>query len=342
MLLDGRVFTADPAHPLVEALAVRGDRIVAVGTTAEVTALAGASTTRRSLGGRTVIPGLNDAHAPDPDLDAPGIAARSQALAAAGVTSMQWFAGTRPVADTARALVAADPAQRVRVFRMPRPGPDDETIDSRPHLPPQPTLRIDVRGMGFRLGAADQSRIDQAVHWAYGSEDLLAIEPADRAALAAYVEAVERGGLAEVWRSKRPRIEEPGLEAVDLASRIASLGMVVVARPAFSVPLASLVKAGVPLALGADGSLTPFDAVAWAISIERGAEALTVGQALTAFTRGSATAELSERDKGHLSVGALADLVVLDEDPFAGDAATVGRTRSLLTIIGGRVVHDVL
>jgi len=62
VLVNGRVFTADATRPYVEALAIRGDRIVAVGTSAQITALAGPTTRRVDVGGRVVIPGINDAH----------------------------------------------------------------------------------------------------------------------------------------------------------------------------------------------------------------------------------------------------------------------------------------
>jgi predicted amidohydrolase YtcJ len=62
VLVNGRVFTSDGSRPFVEALAIRGDRIVAVGTSAEIASLAGPQTTRLDLGGRVVIPGINDAH----------------------------------------------------------------------------------------------------------------------------------------------------------------------------------------------------------------------------------------------------------------------------------------
>jgi len=60
--LGGKVFTADPTRPWVEAFAIRGDRIAAVGTRRKIEALASPSTRRVKLNGRTVIPGLNDAH----------------------------------------------------------------------------------------------------------------------------------------------------------------------------------------------------------------------------------------------------------------------------------------
>ena len=63
VLVGGRIFTADSARPWAQALAVRGDRVVAVGTSAAVRRLAGPTTRRIDLGGRVVVPGFNDAHA---------------------------------------------------------------------------------------------------------------------------------------------------------------------------------------------------------------------------------------------------------------------------------------
>ncbi len=62
VLVNGRLFTGDDSRPFVEALAIRGDRIVAVGTSANMQSLAGPRTTRVDVGGRVVIPGINDAH----------------------------------------------------------------------------------------------------------------------------------------------------------------------------------------------------------------------------------------------------------------------------------------
>jgi predicted amidohydrolase YtcJ len=62
ILVNGRVFTSDSARPFVQALAIQGDRIAAVGTSAEIASLAGPKTIQLDLGGRVVIPGINDAH----------------------------------------------------------------------------------------------------------------------------------------------------------------------------------------------------------------------------------------------------------------------------------------
>src|SRR2546425_4928384 len=62
VLLGGAVVTEDPAHPEAEAVAVRGDSILAVGRNDEVGRRAGPSTRRIDLRGGMVVPGLIDAH----------------------------------------------------------------------------------------------------------------------------------------------------------------------------------------------------------------------------------------------------------------------------------------
>ena len=61
-LVGGKVFTSDTTRPWAEAVAIRGERIVAVGTTADVRRLAGSRTRIIDVGGRVVVPGFNDAH----------------------------------------------------------------------------------------------------------------------------------------------------------------------------------------------------------------------------------------------------------------------------------------
>jgi predicted amidohydrolase YtcJ len=62
VLTNGRVITVDPRDRVAQAVAVRGDKIVAVGSNAEIAAMIGPSTRRVDLAGRTVTPGFLDAH----------------------------------------------------------------------------------------------------------------------------------------------------------------------------------------------------------------------------------------------------------------------------------------
>lgn len=62
ILLNGKIITVDARDSVAEALAMRGGRILAVGSNAEVEALAGPDTDRIDLAGLTATPGLLDAH----------------------------------------------------------------------------------------------------------------------------------------------------------------------------------------------------------------------------------------------------------------------------------------
>ena len=67
-------------------------------------------------------------------------------------------------------------------------------------------------------------------------------------------------------------------------------------------------------------------------------ERLSLGQAIRAFTMGSAFVNHLERDTGSIEVGKLADLVVLSEDLFALESPTDARV--LMTVIGGHPVYE--
>src|SRR4051794_19735727 len=62
VLYNGKVITVDGGFSIARAIAIRGDRIVAVGDDARVRSLAGGRTRQIDLAGRTVIPGLMDGH----------------------------------------------------------------------------------------------------------------------------------------------------------------------------------------------------------------------------------------------------------------------------------------
>ena len=62
VVVNARVRTMDEKRPAAAAVAVYGNRVVAVGSTAEVRSLAGARTRVVDAGGRLVLPGFNDSH----------------------------------------------------------------------------------------------------------------------------------------------------------------------------------------------------------------------------------------------------------------------------------------
>ena len=63
VLFNGRILTVDPRDTIVQALAIRDGKIIAVGADRDILRLAGAATKRIDLRGRTATPGLIDSHA---------------------------------------------------------------------------------------------------------------------------------------------------------------------------------------------------------------------------------------------------------------------------------------
>ncbi len=62
ILVNGRVYTLDERQPWAEAIAVKGERILAVGSNSEIRRMAGSGTRRIDLEGAFALPGFNDAH----------------------------------------------------------------------------------------------------------------------------------------------------------------------------------------------------------------------------------------------------------------------------------------
>src|ERR1700754_13326 len=62
ILTNGKIITVDDRFSIAQAVAVKGDRIVSVGTNQAIGQMAGPNTRRIDLRGRGVIPGLIDNH----------------------------------------------------------------------------------------------------------------------------------------------------------------------------------------------------------------------------------------------------------------------------------------
>jgi predicted amidohydrolase YtcJ len=115
----------------------------------------------------------------------------------------------------------------------------------------------------------------------------------------------------------------------------------------------SMLDAGAVLAFGSDWPVAPLDplsgidaAVTRATLDGRNPggwfpeQRLTVEEALRAYTQGCAYAAFEEKDKGTISPGKFADLVVLSEDLFRIPPERIKEARVEITIVGGRVVYQ--
>jgi predicted amidohydrolase YtcJ len=67
---------------------------------------------------------------------------------------------------------------------------------------------------------------------------------------------------------------------------------------------------------------------------------LTVTEAVEAYTMGSAYAEFQEKEKGSVTPGKLADMVLLSDDIFSIDPVRIRDVKILKTIVGGKITWD--
>jgi predicted amidohydrolase YtcJ len=473
LFLSGKIFTGDSARPWAEAIAIEGETISAVGTTAEVRALAGAHTRIIDLAGRVVIPGINDAHmhegfaAPafhietgmdpsraevetailnaidetpsdvwitvtigptvllDPTFTATtledsarghkvmmtaftghGAIMSQAAMKALGVapdardpqggwfirdadgnvdghayeyaqyplerkiadfaTEQELVADVRTFANEAlaygitsaqvmpwgtesrfiNAVARANSPLRIRVIDF-LDHADSKTdavkwiLDGTP-LERNAALRSQYASGGEgRLNFSDFAPLVRAA--ADSKRQLLVHASGDRAVETALKAFAKHPSLV------RPRIEHgDGLQR-DLFPLALRTGAVVVQNPTHFearplLPkgeyqmLKSFLRAGIPIALGSDGATNPYLNIL--LATERGEESLTREEAVRAYTSGSAYAEMKEKQKGTLAKGMLADLAVLSQDIFAVPAGALPGTRSVLTVVGGKVAYE--
>ncbi|MEV6170592.1 amidohydrolase [Streptomyces sp. NPDC051954] len=121
-------------------------------------------------------------------------------------------------------------------------------------------------------------------------------------------------------------------------------------RAAWQYPFGALLRSGARLAAGSDwpvSSPDPLEGIHVAVNrvapgtdtaVFLPAERLTLADALTAYTAGSAYVNHLD-DTGEVRPGALADLVVLDRDPFDGPVEAVAETHVAITYVGGARVY---
>lgn len=121
-------------------------------------------------------------------------------------------------------------------------------------------------------------------------------------------------------------------------------------RAALTTPVKRYLDAGLPLSSGTDAPVVPYPPL-WTLyhfvtrdTIAGGVlgadQRISREQALRLATNGNAWLTFEERDKGAIEVGKYADLVLLSDDPMTCPEPRLRDAEVLLTVAGGRIVHD--
>jgi hypothetical protein len=182
-------------------------------------------------------------------------------------------------------------------------------------------------------------------------------------AINTYLELLDETGGEAVWKNRRPRLEHGDLLFPEILPIMARNNVILVQNPLHFADTAlfparygeertvnsqlmqSVLDAGVQLAIGSDILSivpdNPFLEIMFAfLHPNNPAEAVSIEDAVIAYTNGSAYAEFEEKNKGTIAPGMLADIAVLSQDIFAIQADLLPATKSVLTLVGGEIVYD--
>ncbi len=188
------------------------------------------------------------------------------------------------------------------------------------------------------------------------------------AAIDMVLTAYERANARKSIVGRRWSIEHAFIGRPDHLPRIKALGLALAvqnhlylagpslvtywgpARAGLTTPARLYLDAGLPLSSGTDAPVVPYPPL-WTMyhfitrdTIAGGVlgpdQRVTREEALRMATTGNAWLTMEEADKGSIEPGKLADLVVLSENPLTCPAPALRDAKVLLTIVGGRIVHD--
>ncbi|MBK5926508.1 amidohydrolase [Rhodobaculum claviforme] len=231
-----------------------------------------------------------------------------------------------------------------------------------------PYLGDDPADKGI-LCIPDNAEVTGMVMDAHRAGYTLAIHAIGDAAIDQVLDAYEAALADTPDPDRRHRIEHCGWLRPDQMDRMVALHVLPVPQPAFlyyfgdlyltlapadkvaaSHPMRTWIERGLQPSASTDCPVTeiaPLPNIYTMVTrrtrqgTEIGPEqALSVAEALHAYTHASAYAEKAEDRKGRLVPGQLADVAVFDRDFLTGPPETILEARCDLTVLGGRVVYD--
>jgi predicted amidohydrolase YtcJ len=216
---------------------------------------------------------------------------------------------------------------------------------------------------------ADAAELQATIIAAHRSGWQVATHAIGDLAIDVVLDAYERALAQYPRRDPRHRIEHFAVVQPGQVARAAGLGVIAVPQGRFATELGdgmlaavgparhdwlyrqrSLLEAGMVLPGSSDRPVVagaPLLGIADMVNRRTASgapfnsgEAITVSQALHAYTRGSAYASRQEHVKGSIAPGMLADLVVLSEDPTAVSPERIAGLAVLATIVDGQCRYD--
>jgi len=219
------------------------------------------------------------------------------------------------------------------------------------------------------LAMFTQDELDDLVWRAHSAGWQVAIHAIGDRAIEMCLDAYASAQVRRPRPQARHRIEHCGVMRPDIIARMSRMGVIPVGQPPFisefgdgflehlgrdrcrlTYPLKSLLQAGLPACGSSDSpvsSYQPLIGVQAAVTERTSSgqdfapsEALTVEEALSIYTRNSAYAGFDEGNKGTITPGKYADIVVLARDPRLEPPSSIAEIPVAATIQGGNFVYE--
>jgi len=207
----------------------------------------------------------------------------------------------------------------------------------------------------------EKERLEEIVVKAHENDIQLAIHAIGDRAIDLVLDCFEKAN-AQSKKDLRHRIEHAEMLSAEQIARMREMKIIASMQPNFvgqwglsdgmydhrlgrertmrMNPVAAVVENGVPLIFGSDCMpFNPLYGIHWAVNAPYPLQRISPEQAFKAYTIGGAYASFEEGRKGTLEVGKLADLVMLDGDPFKEPEAIVDMSVQM-TIFNGEVVYE--
>jgi hypothetical protein len=226
-------------------------------------------------------------------------------------------------------------------------------------------------GIAWNIPIWKPKDLNEAVKAFHDAGYQVAIHTGGDAALDMALDAIEKAMNANPRPDPRHRIEHAVLNTPEALQREKELGIIISTQPTLitafgegmlriwgeertqkAIPTRTWLDMGLPLCLSSDAPSMPWwdpQSTLYA-SIQRMTlmkkpvspeQAMTMDEALYAHTMGGAYADFAEQKKGSLEPGKFADLIAWHDNPYTAAVEDIRKLTIDLTLVGGKVVHEV-
>jgi predicted amidohydrolase YtcJ len=286
-----------------------------------------------------------------------------------GITTIQYMGSGFKEKEASAILQKANIPQRIRIIAWPLSTSSGRLLSEWKDDNIHPTLLTSISGIKYIIDGTplEQNSLNKKPYGTGGNQYGRLNYPVDTikqflkealvsnrqlmmhitgdSSMAIVLSLMKQLASDDMWKSKRVRIEHnhtPNITPAEVKD-VKDLGLLMMHTPKYcqSSPIRSLLEKGITVGISPDGTTNPF----WDIMVitsqqTNPSENITRVQAVIAYTKTNAFAEFKEKEKGTLTKGMLADLAVLSQDIFTIPTEQLPATKSILTIVDGKIVYQ--